>query len=150
MVPAIVLSEYLVKFDAADRQEEFNILLARYVHVVPFDQHTAEIAADIARRYMLEKQSGPQNAVARQVNEDRVCLKADTLIIATALQHSATAFLTNDEPADRVAKFAGLNSHLIINLPDPPPPIPINASPPKGRSVQQSIGFDEPDVEDEE
>ena len=120
-VPAIVLSEYLFKFEGMDRQREFAELLKRHVFVPSFDRVTAEIASDLGRRFAAGQSFA---SVARQNGSDRYCLKSDLMIIATAVQHQSTAFVTGDCAAHRIAIFAGLDSHLLANLPGPPSPIP--------------------------
>ena len=124
MVPAIVLSEYLFKFDLPERKDEFNELLRLHVQVPPFDQLAAEIAADLGKRFAAGRTLA---SVARRYGTDRICLKADLLIEATVLRHQAKDFVTNDSLAHDIAVFAGIDSHLLTTLPDPPatsPPIP--------------------------
>lgn len=127
MVPAVGLSEYLFGFTEADRLSEVQAVLRRQYFIPPFDQSTAEIAAQLGRQFVSGRSIGE---VARAFGSDRVRLKADLLVVSTAVQHSPNHFVSNDELTLALARFAGLNAHRLSDLPDPaplPPPVPPHA-----------------------
>ena len=94
---------------------------------------TAEIAANLGRDYLAGRSL---SQVAKEVGHDRVALKTDLLIVATALQHSVKFFLTGDPGCHAIALHAKLDSRLINNLPDPPPESPIPPPPEPKKSAR--------------
>ena len=133
MVPAIVLAEYLFPFADADHQTEFDAVLKASVHIAEFNLITAEVSANLGRRFAAGRSLGQ---VARDLGTDRVVLKADLLIVATAVQHNVDAFVTADKAAHELAKFAGLNAFRLDELPEPKPfPLPTEEK----ASVQRSL-----------
>ncbi len=121
MIPALVLTEYMFPFDGEAKRKEFAELARRFVFIPSFDELTSEIAAELGRRFAAERSLAQ---VAKQINADRLCVKIDLLIVATAVQHQGQHFITNDGGAYHIAKFAGLNAYRFSDLPDPPPPPP--------------------------
>lgn len=143
MVPAVGLSEYRFGFEDADRLNEVQSVLRRNYFVAPFDQSTAEIAAQLERRFTSGRSLGD---VARQFGSDRVRLKADLLVVATAVQHRPKYFVSNDDLALALAQFAGLTTHRLRDLPDPTPPLPLisppNLAPPGKPSLFEDASED--------
>lgn len=121
MFPAIALSEYLWKADLAELETAIQRVVGGSMFAPPFNPTTATISAELGRRYANGRKLGD---VAKETNHDRVALKLDLLIVATALEHQPRFFLTRDTGCHELAKFAGLDSRLINELPDPPPPSP--------------------------
>lgn len=122
-IPSIALSEYLFPFQMPDRQSEFLNLLKSGGYVIPFSENTATIAADLGRKFAKGKSL---KKVAVEMGIDRVCLKADLLIVATALSVASTlgSILTDDKHVKEIAEFAKVKAVMIRDLPDPPPPPP--------------------------
>lgn len=140
LFPAVALSEYLWKADRADLEAEIRRVVGDRMIPHPFDEMTAEIAAKLGRDYAAGR---PLGHVAKETGHDRIALKVDLLIVATALQHSAQFFLTGDPGCHAVAQFAKLNSLFIRDLPDPPPPLPPSpAVPPPPPTGEQPDLFD--------
>jgi predicted nucleic acid-binding protein len=130
MFPTVALAEYLWKAVRDDLEKEILRVVGTRMVLHSFDEMTAEIAAKLGRQYAAGKSLG---AVAKETGHDRIALKADLLIVATALQHAAQFFLTGDSNCHALATFAGLNGILISTLPDPPPPPPpLPPRPPRG------------------
>lgn len=126
MFPAVTLAEYLWRADAAELEVAIRKAVGELMFSPSFDTNTARVAAKIGRQYSAGRK---MSDVARECGVDRVALKADLLLVATAVHYQAAIFLTNDSGCHRVAKFADLDSRLVRELPDPPPPV-IAAPPP--------------------
>lgn len=131
MFPAVALSEYLWAADRAELETGIRRVVGERMFAPAFDEVTAEIAAQLGRDYAAGRKLGD---VAKQTGHHRIALKADLLIVATALQHSARIFLTGDPGCLVVARFAKLDATLISTLPEPSPerqfpPVP----PPSGK-----------------
>lgn len=120
LFPSVGLSEYLWKADRQELETAIRTAVGRNLLTPAFDEATAFIAANVGRKYSdLRKSVGH---VAKVVH-DRVVLKHDLLIVATALQHQARYLLTHDLGCCEVAKFAGLPEPILLcELPEPPPP----------------------------
>jgi predicted nucleic acid-binding protein len=140
MFPAVALSEYLWKAEQAELEDEIRRVAGKRMFTPAFDEVTAEVASRIGRSYVAGRRLGD---VARETNTDRVCLRYDLLIVATAVQHSALYFLTGDPGCHALAQFAGLDSRLIRDLPDPPPQRPYTPPPPSQGGPPQRL-FEEP------
>ena len=136
--PSVALAEYLVRFEQRERAAEFAELAGGGMHVVPFDRLTAEIAADIQRRYSAGR---TLSKVARQDGTHRVLTKVDFMLVATAHQHGATAVLAADPTVCNIARFVGLNAIPIASLPDRPAPTPVQPAVPQTtpRPIQSTL-----------
>lgn len=144
MFPAVALSEYLWKANRADLEEGIRRVIGDRMFTPAFDEVTAEIAARLGRNYAAGRRLGD---VARETGTDRVVLRFDLLIVATAVQHSAQYFLTGDPGYHALARFAGLDSKFIRDLPDPPPERPyVPPQPSQGGQPQELF----PDPSEEE
>src|SRR5438309_728369 len=95
-------------------EDEIRRVAGQLMFIPPFNEGTSEIASNLGKSYARGR---PLSAVAREIGADRVALKADLLIVATALQHSARHLLTGDPGCYAVAKFAGLEAKQLQDLP---------------------------------
>ncbi len=147
LFPAIALSEYLWKADQTELEAAILRVVSEGMFSPAFSQVTASIAANLGREYAAERKLAD---VAKKVAHDRVALKADLLIVATALEHSAKYFLTHDDGCYAVAKFARiLNPILISSLPDPPPAKVVCKPTPTGRANSIMDVLDSPEKPEE-
>lgn len=130
LFPTVALAEYLFGVDRVELDVEVRRVTADRLFTPSFDAATAEIAAEIGRRFAAGRRLG---AVAQELGSSRVALKDDLKIVATAVQHQVQQFLTADDGCYEVARFAGLNAVLVRNLPDLPPDRPrVPPTPPAG------------------
>lgn len=141
MFPAVALSEYLWKADLAELTSAIQKVVGGAMFAPPFNDATAVIASDLGRRYA-NANGGKLSDVAKTTSHDRTALKYDLLIVATAVEHQAQFFLTRDAGCHRIAQFAGLNSFLIDQLPDPPPP----PAPPPPKPASPPPAYRQPDI----
>jgi predicted nucleic acid-binding protein len=146
LFPAIALSEYLWKAEQTALETEILRVVSEGMFAPAFDQVTASIAANLGRRFVAERKS---NSEVARFTQDRVVMRADLLIVATALQHSAKYLLTNDDGCLAVATFAKIPHPVLIRtLPDPPPPSPpppVPPASPKRAEAQGSLFPDDPE-----
>lgn len=94
LIPAIVVAEYLTKVPNDLHEDVINSLSPKFI-IAPFDTKTASIAADIRN-----KKAAVLGGIPSQQKE---CLKADILIVATALQHNCKIIYTNDNDMNTIA-----------------------------------------------
>ncbi len=143
LFPTIAYSEYLWKADSEELAAAIREVVGTTMLPFAFDEATALIAAKLGRSYA-DSEGGKLSNVAKKIGVDRVALKADLLIVATALQHGAEYLLTHDEGCHAVATFANIpKPFLISSLPDPPPPAKQVCKPtPTGKMGSLLDGFD--------
>ncbi len=105
IVPAIVVAEYLTAIKPSD-MEKTAIEIGKLFHIAPFDVRDAVLAAKLYK----------DGKSKRNLNKPgtRICLRADTFIVATAKNHGALEFYTDDKDCLEMAKRAGLQAK---NLP---------------------------------
>lgn len=89
IIPAIVLSEYLVGANATELHD--RTIFEKGFQIAPFDVPAAMIAADLARDIDLIK------TVAKDHNIDRQCIKSDIMIAAIAIHRQAEKIVTSDK-----------------------------------------------------
>ena len=148
LFPAIALSEYLWKADQAGLETAIQGAVAATMFAPAFDEVTATIAANLGRLFVAERKS---NSEVARLTPDRVAMRADLLIVATALQYSAKYLLTNDTGCFTVAQFSKrITPILIRDLPDPPPPSPPATPPPPRPPSRAGTLFDVLDADENE
>ena len=99
IVPSVVLAEFLTKVEDANRLAVVSAVSGRF-RVVPFDIKAAALAAELfvaGRAARTMKKTGSRN-----------CLKADSMIVASAKVHGARTFYTDDGDCLKLAKRAGI------------------------------------------
>jgi predicted nucleic acid-binding protein len=89
LVPAIVLSEYLVGANATELHD--GTIFEKGFQIAPFDVPAAKIAADLARDIDLIK------TISKEHHIDRQCIKSDIMIAAIAIQRDAERIVTSDK-----------------------------------------------------
>lgn len=94
VVPAIVLSEYLCHVNQNDHAATVVAIQSRFI-VPEFDVRAASVAATL----FLRGQSGR----VKGEPDSRKCLRADSLIIATAVTHHARVFYSHDDRSRNLA-----------------------------------------------
>jgi predicted nucleic acid-binding protein len=87
IVPAVVVAEYLYPVDDSKKARVVAELTERF-RVVPFDVRSAALAA---RLFAKAKPNAPQGIPGK-----RDCLKADSLIVASAASAGAKIFYSDD------------------------------------------------------
>jgi predicted nucleic acid-binding protein len=119
LVPAVVVSEFLAGVAKAQHANLLDVLNRRF-QLPPFDVRTAAVAAGLWR------DAAERNPHLReQVREafpgtERAKVKADLMILATALVRKADALYTHDGPLAKVAEG-------FIEVRKLPPPRPTQA-----------------------
>ena len=100
IVPTIIVAELLIPLPA---EEHGNFLgqLEKYFFCPPFDLRACGLAAEL----WIKHRSQPEGD---RIN--RVTLKADVMIIATAKSAGATVFYSHDKKCRKLAEQAGLTA----------------------------------------
>jgi predicted nucleic acid-binding protein len=88
MLPSIVVSEYLIGFDLDAQMRQREILSKNYF-VAPFDTKAGWIAAELYDKGVFDR-AREESKLGKQ------CLKADLMIVATAIAHGATCIWVDD------------------------------------------------------
>lgn len=112
IVPSIVLAEILCGVDPS-KQGRFTNALYSLFRIVPFDAPASAKYAQLWHSLGNEKrlQIREEEGITRRV------LKADLMIVATALSRKAWCIYTEDGPLKRLAE-----GHIeVAHLPEPPP-----------------------------
>ncbi len=96
IIPSVVIAEFVIPFKTRKEREDVIARMRNRFLIAPFDARDAALAAEL----WLAGKSG------RQMKKDnaRVCLRADSLIIASARNHGARVFYTDDEDCFNMAK----------------------------------------------
>lgn len=102
VVPTIVISELLIPVPVENHQDVM-IQLARDFRIVPFDIRSSQKFAEIMQNHIVK------NKIRRLISPDKIgstraALKADTMILATALTHGAEIMFTNDGNMKKMAE----------------------------------------------
>jgi predicted nucleic acid-binding protein len=117
IVPSIVVAEYLTAVDVNKRFDVAAAIGARFL-VMPFDIKCTALAANLFS-------DGKSGRPMSQPNA-RVCLRADSMIVATAKIHGAKVFYSHDKNCRSMAKNAGMDpwdlpTHVENLFPSPDP-----------------------------
>lgn len=88
ILPSIVVAEFIIPVPASARPDVVASLRERFL-IEPFDTKDAIMAARLWDYGKVNRAMGAPGA--------RLAMRADTLIIATAVGHGATEFYTDDE-----------------------------------------------------
>ncbi len=99
IVPSIVVAEYLTAVDESKRRDVASAIGARFI-VAPFDIKCTALAANL----FWEGKQGR----AMSTPDARKCLRADSMIIATAKTHGAKRFYSHDKDCRSLAQKAGM------------------------------------------
>ena len=88
IIPSVVIAEFVIPFKTRKEREDVIARMRDRFLIASFDARDAILAAEL----WVAGKSG------RQMKKDdaRVCLRADSLIIATAYNHGARVFYTDD------------------------------------------------------
>lgn len=100
IVPAVAVAEYLVAVPQDDREK--TIAAMKRFQIEPFDVRDAALAAKLWSDGKVRRQMSRPGA--------RICLKADTLIVATAKNRGAREFYTDDKDCLNMARRAGMDA----------------------------------------
>lgn len=101
IVPSVVAAEYLTSVKDSDKSNVLSAMSMRFF-IAPFDVKCANLAS------MLWKSGSPGRKKGKMGS--RICLRADTLIVATAKTYGAQHFYSGDEGCRKLAKDAGMQS----------------------------------------
>lgn len=94
LIPSVALSEYLSAIAVAKQAEVVAVLSRRFV-IPPFDVRCAALAAKMYQEGRTDR--------GKTTKAQRRCLRADSLILATAAVHGATVFYSNDSRCRKLA-----------------------------------------------
>jgi len=109
IVPSIVVAEYIIPVPPNLRSPVVAKLGQRFI-IEPFDAKDATLAAKLWDYGKAHRNMGAQNS--------RTTLRADTLIVATAVNHGATEFYTDDADCLALAKTVMVAKPLPTIPPD--------------------------------
>jgi predicted nucleic acid-binding protein len=99
IVPSVVVGEILLALPVEQHAMTINLLDQAYI-IAPFD---IACAGMFAKLWEERKNDGTVEALMGDENATRKMLKADCLIVATAIQHGADVLYSHDGP---LRKFA--------------------------------------------
>ncbi len=108
LIPAVVVAEYLIPAEKRYHASIIEAINRRFL-IKPFDIESASLAAEL---FAAGKPMRPQD-----VPMGRECLRADTLIIATAKVHKAKVFYSNDDNCRALANTVMDARDLPVNSP---------------------------------
>jgi len=121
MLPAVVVGEAAVRISPEERPRFFSVVSERF-RVAPFDMLSAIKYSPLLLERFQEKQA--ENLIKSEENGKswRRAIKADCMILATALAYGANRIYTEDGGLTNLAA-----PHIIVSgLPEvPPQPIPL-------------------------
>jgi predicted nucleic acid-binding protein len=100
VVPSIVIAEYLSHIDLSFHAKTIEAMREKFF-MPPFDVKAASLAAELFK----SGQSGRGN---KGTPDARKCLRADSLIVATAKAHGTKAFYSHDKNCRLMAERAKL------------------------------------------
>ncbi len=116
MVPAVVVSEFLTGLPKAQHQSLLEVLNRRF-ELPPFDVRTAAVAAGLWRDAAERNPQFREELKEAFPGTQKVKIKADIMILATALVRKADILYTHDGPLRTIADG-------LIEVRDLPPPRP--------------------------
>ena len=88
IIPSVVVAEYITPISSHDERTKVVAAMSERFFIVPFDADDAVLAAKLY--------SEGKSSRAMKKPGTRVCLRADALIVATAKNHGAQEFYTDD------------------------------------------------------
>jgi len=110
IIPSIVVAEFITPIRAPEEQVRTVAAMRERFIIAPFDAMDAVLAATLWNRGKSTRKMARQSA--------RVCLRADALIVATAKNHGAEEFFTNNEDCLKMAASVMLARGLPNIAPD--------------------------------
>ena len=124
ILPAIVVGEAAVRVPQEERGRFFSIISERF-RIVPFDMLAAVKYSPLLLSRLQEQQIQQLVKEGEAAPSSRRAIKADCMILATAIAHGATLIYTED---GRLTNLAA--DHISVSgLPEvPPQPIPLPLS----------------------
>ena len=102
VVPSIVIAEYLSHVDVRKHAETIELMNNRFI-ISPFDVRAASLAADLFRQGLEER--GDKGSP-----DGRKCLRADSLIVATARSQGVSVFYSHDKHCRTMATRARMEA----------------------------------------
>ena len=99
IVPSIVVAEYLTAVEESKRKDVASAIGLRFI-IAPFDIKCTALAANLFWEGKQGRKMGSPDA--------RKCLRADSMIIATARTHGAKRFYSHDKDCRSLAQKAGM------------------------------------------
>jgi predicted nucleic acid-binding protein len=110
VVPSVVVAEHVTPIDTPeDRAAVIAAMTERFL-IEPFDVRDAALAAGLFRY-------GKSNRDMKAMGA-RICLRADSLIVATAKNHGAEVFYTEDRDCFAMAQKAGMTAKELPKISD--------------------------------
>jgi len=104
ILPSIVIAEFVTPLPSPREREEVVAAMRERFLIAPFDAKDAIRAAKLWNDGKDRRQMRKHGA--------RVCLRADALIVATACNHGARVFYTEDKDCFRMAETVMVAKHL--------------------------------------
>jgi predicted nucleic acid-binding protein len=110
IVPSVVVMEFITPMRSSEERANVIAALSERFLIEPFDVRDAALAADLwnygkAKREMKKEGS-------------RACLRADAIIVATAMNHGATEFYTEDDDCFNMANKVMTAKRLPVIAPN--------------------------------
>ena len=95
IVPSVVVLEFITPIRSSDERANVIAALTERFLIEPFDVRDAALAAELWNEGKSKREMKKEGA--------RACLRADALIVATAKNHGATEFYTEDNDCFEMA-----------------------------------------------
>lgn len=115
LVPSVALGEMLVNA-SEERRGELNAYVVEVFRIVDYDAQAALIFARLYQKYLNDRRSVESNQRPSHL-QNRHKMKADLMIIATALAHQADIICSDDDGVRKLAQ-----AHLrVMGIPPAPP-----------------------------
>lgn len=102
LVPTVVVGEFLAGVPREQHGELVNVLNRRF-QVPPYDVRAAAVAAGLWRDYASRKPTLRELIEAEFPGTQKAKIKADVMILATALARRADILYTHDGPLKTIA-----------------------------------------------
>jgi len=110
IIPSIVVAEFITPIRTSEGRARTVAAMSERFFIAPFDAMDAVLAAELWNAGKSRREMGKRGA--------RVCLRADALIVATAKNHGAKEFFTNDDTCFRMAESVMTATRLPKMAPD--------------------------------
>jgi predicted nucleic acid-binding protein len=124
IVPTVALSEFLRGIQPKYHGQVIEFFRIRFV-LAEFNVQAAAIASRLIQHRSLESTEGKPGA--------RVCMRADAMIVATAISHQATIFYSDDEECRKMAAMH-IEAKGLPNMGKELFPAPVASLPPSVRT----------------
>ena len=110
IVPSVVVAEFVTAFQSSEDRALAIAAISKRFLIEPFDVKDAALAAQLWHYGKTQRE--------KKVAGSRICLRADSLIVATAKNHGAEIFYTEDQHCRDLATAAKMIARELPRIPD--------------------------------